>query len=45
MNKLMTMAAIFLFTLVASNTVWSANKRIAVVVFDGVLTSDVTSPI
>ena len=45
MHKRTMTAAIWLFTLVASNTAWSANKRIAVVVFDGVLTSDVTAPI
>jgi len=51
MNKMLITAlttlrnTALLFTLVLSSTAWSADKNIAVVVFDGVLTSDVTAPI
>jgi transcriptional regulator GlxA family with amidase domain len=38
-------ALVFIATLLVVSTAWSADKRIGVVVFDGVLTSDVTAPI
>ncbi len=34
-----------LLTILLSNSAWAADKRIGVVVFEGVLTSDVTAPI
>ncbi|OZG74553.1 transcriptional regulator [Hahella sp. CCB-MM4] len=34
-----------LFCLICSSQSWSADKRIGIIVFDGVLTSDITAPI
>ncbi len=45
MTKLIKKAVFLLAILAFSGACWSANKRIGIVVFDGVLTSDVTAPI